>query len=115
MDAPAATVRERIGRWSTVEEVDAEHCRVRMTTDSLDWPTLALGVSAPSSTCSNRPNWSTNSATGQPGSTGPDRADSSHAGMLRPPATGGTDDLVAHACADLGRSKPQSTASDGSR
>ncbi|MDF3291430.1 helix-turn-helix transcriptional regulator [Streptomyces silvisoli] len=44
VDAPAATVRERIGRWSTVEEVDAEHCRVRMTTDSLDWPTMALGV-----------------------------------------------------------------------
>jgi hypothetical protein len=33
VDAPAATVRERIGRWSTVEEVDAEHCRVRMTAD----------------------------------------------------------------------------------
>jgi predicted DNA-binding transcriptional regulator YafY len=44
VDAPAATVRERIGRWSTVEEVDAEHCRVRMTADSLDWPTMALGV-----------------------------------------------------------------------
>ncbi|MER6951469.1 YafY family protein [Nonomuraea sp. NPDC000554] len=44
VDAPAATVRERIGRWSTVEEVDAEHCRVRMTTDSLDWATMALGV-----------------------------------------------------------------------
>ncbi|GAA1300113.1 DeoR family transcriptional regulator [Planotetraspora silvatica] len=44
VDAPATTVRERIGRWSTVEEVDAEHCRVRMTADSLDWPTMALGV-----------------------------------------------------------------------
>ncbi|WP_405583579.1 helix-turn-helix transcriptional regulator [Streptomyces sp. NBC_01190] len=44
VDAPAATARERIGRWSTVEEVDAEHCRVRMTTDSLDWPTMALGA-----------------------------------------------------------------------
>ncbi|MEV6860955.1 YafY family protein [Streptosporangium subroseum] len=43
VDAPAATVRERIGRWSTVEEVDAEHCRVRMTAGSLDWPTMALG------------------------------------------------------------------------
>ncbi|MDI5969749.1 YafY family protein [Streptomyces sp. SL13] len=43
VNAPAATVRERIGRWTTVEEIDAEHCRVRMTTDSLDWPTLALG------------------------------------------------------------------------
>ncbi|GAA5082266.1 putative DNA-binding transcriptional regulator YafY [Thermocatellispora tengchongensis] len=44
VDAPAATVRERIGRWSTVEEIDAGHCRVRMTSDSLDWPTMALGV-----------------------------------------------------------------------
>ncbi|MCI2418979.1 YafY family transcriptional regulator [Saccharopolyspora sp. K220] len=43
VDAPAATARERIGRWSTVEEVDAEHCRVLMTTDSLDWPIMALG------------------------------------------------------------------------
>ncbi|MEV1167090.1 WYL domain-containing protein [Nonomuraea sp. NPDC049784] len=44
VDAPAATVRERIGRWGTVEEVDTEHCRMRMTTDSLDWPTMALGA-----------------------------------------------------------------------
>ncbi|WP_214108005.1 helix-turn-helix transcriptional regulator [Acrocarpospora catenulata] len=44
VDAPAATVRERIGKWSTVEKIDAEHCRVRMTADSLDWPTMALGV-----------------------------------------------------------------------
>ncbi|HET6499458.1 MAG TPA: YafY family protein [Amycolatopsis sp.] len=44
VDAPAATVRERIGRWSTAEEVDAEHCRVRMTADSLDWAIMALGV-----------------------------------------------------------------------
>ena len=42
--APAATVRERIGRWGAVEEVDAGCCRVRMTGDSLDWPTLALGA-----------------------------------------------------------------------
>jgi predicted DNA-binding transcriptional regulator YafY len=44
VDAPAVTVRERIGRWSTVEEVGAEHCRVRMAADSLDWPTMALGM-----------------------------------------------------------------------
>ncbi|WP_329100328.1 YafY family transcriptional regulator [Micromonospora sp. NBC_01699] len=44
VDAPAAAVRERIGQWSTVEEIDAEHCRVRMTADSLDWPTMALGA-----------------------------------------------------------------------
>ncbi|GGU65622.1 DeoR family transcriptional regulator [Streptomyces albospinus] len=44
VDAPAATVRERIGRWGTVEEIDAEHCRLRMTADSLDWPAMAMGV-----------------------------------------------------------------------
>ncbi|WP_229403364.1 helix-turn-helix transcriptional regulator [Micromonospora okii] len=44
VDAPAAVVRERIGRWATVEELDAGHCRVRMTADSLDWPTMALGT-----------------------------------------------------------------------
>ena len=44
VDAPAATVRARIGRWGTVEEVDAGRCRVRMTADSLEWPILALGV-----------------------------------------------------------------------
>ncbi len=41
--APAATVRERIGRWCTVEEAGGS-CRVRMTAESLDWPTMALGV-----------------------------------------------------------------------
>lgn len=44
VDAPAATVRERIGRWCTVEETGAEQCRIRLTADNLDWPTLALGV-----------------------------------------------------------------------
>ncbi|MQY23590.1 helix-turn-helix transcriptional regulator [Nocardia macrotermitis] len=44
VDAPAATVRERIGRWCTIEEIDSGHCRVWMTADSLDWPTMALGV-----------------------------------------------------------------------
>jgi predicted DNA-binding transcriptional regulator YafY len=44
VDAPAAAVRERIGRWSVVEDVGATRCRVRMTADSLDWPTMALGA-----------------------------------------------------------------------
>jgi len=43
VDAPAATVRERIGRWATVEDTGDGRCRVLMTTDSLDWPTMALG------------------------------------------------------------------------
>ncbi|GAB2959338.1 YafY family protein [Micromonospora polyrhachis] len=44
VNAPAARVQERIGNWSRIEEVDAEHCRVNLTTDSLDWVILALGT-----------------------------------------------------------------------
>lgn len=44
VDAPADTVRERIGRWSTIEELGPDTCQVSMTADSLDWPTMALGV-----------------------------------------------------------------------
>lgn len=44
VDAPAATVRPRVGRWATVEEVDDTSSRLRMTTDSLAWPLLALGA-----------------------------------------------------------------------
>jgi predicted DNA-binding transcriptional regulator YafY len=44
IDAPADTVRDRIGRWATIEEVDPGRCRMRLTTDSLDWPILALGT-----------------------------------------------------------------------
>ena len=44
VDAPAAAVRGRIGRWSAVEELGPARCRVRMTADSLDWPVMALGV-----------------------------------------------------------------------
>ena len=43
-DAAGPLVTERIGRWATVEPIDDDHCRVRMTTDSLDWPAFALGV-----------------------------------------------------------------------
>jgi predicted DNA-binding transcriptional regulator YafY len=44
VQAPAAAVRQRIGRWAAVEDIDATSCRVRMSTDSLDWPTMALGA-----------------------------------------------------------------------
>jgi len=44
IEAPAAAVRERIGRWSTVENTGPGRCRMRMTADSLDWPTMALGA-----------------------------------------------------------------------
>jgi predicted DNA-binding transcriptional regulator YafY len=42
--APAAAVRERVGRWCTVEDIGATRCRLRMTADSLDWPIMALGA-----------------------------------------------------------------------
>jgi predicted DNA-binding transcriptional regulator YafY len=44
VDAPADQVRARIGRWSTVEPDGDGRCRVRMSTDSLDWPLMALGT-----------------------------------------------------------------------
>ena len=42
--APAAQVRERIGRWSTVTELDSGRCRLAMTADQLEWPAMALGM-----------------------------------------------------------------------
>lgn len=45
LSAPAAVVRERVGQWCTVEEIDATTCLLRMTTGSLDWAALALGTS----------------------------------------------------------------------
>ncbi|MFJ5230455.1 helix-turn-helix transcriptional regulator [Kitasatospora sp. NPDC088391] len=44
VDAPAGTVRRRLGRWSTVEEVDEGHCRLLMTSDALEWPAMAVGT-----------------------------------------------------------------------
>ena len=44
IEAPAAAVRERVGRWAAVEDIGDARCRLRMTTDSLDWPAMALGV-----------------------------------------------------------------------
>lgn len=41
--APGETVRSRLGQWVTVEDIDDQTCRVRMTVDNLDWPALALG------------------------------------------------------------------------
>ncbi|MFC4588368.1 helix-turn-helix transcriptional regulator [Sphaerisporangium corydalis] len=41
--APAGRVRDRVGRWGTVEEIDEGRCRLRMTSDTLDWPAMALG------------------------------------------------------------------------
>lgn len=44
VSAAAEVVRERIGRYATVSEIDSGHCRVTMSTDSLHWPILALGT-----------------------------------------------------------------------
>jgi predicted DNA-binding transcriptional regulator YafY len=44
VEAPAAAVRGRIGRWSSVEDIGTNRCRVRMSPDSLDWPLMALGA-----------------------------------------------------------------------
>lgn len=46
VEAPADLVRARIGRWATVEPTGDAECRVRMTSDSLEWPAFALGVVA---------------------------------------------------------------------
>jgi predicted DNA-binding transcriptional regulator YafY len=48
VDAPAEGVRERFGRWATVEEAGpgetgTPRSRVRMTVDQLDWPMFLLG------------------------------------------------------------------------
>jgi predicted DNA-binding transcriptional regulator YafY len=44
VDAPAAKVRDRVGRWGSVQEEEGDRCRLRMRTDSLDWPMMALGA-----------------------------------------------------------------------
>jgi len=42
--APAAVVRAHIGAWATIEEIDGSACLLRMTSEALDWPTMALGA-----------------------------------------------------------------------
>lgn len=44
VQAPAGVVRERIGQWGTVEEIDDGSCVLRMTTDTFDWPAMTLGT-----------------------------------------------------------------------
>ena len=41
--APADEVAAVVGRWATVDAVDDARCRLRMATDDLGWPALALG------------------------------------------------------------------------
>jgi predicted DNA-binding transcriptional regulator YafY len=48
VDAPAAAVRARVGRWATVTDAadgpTGERCLLAMTSDALEWPAMALGV-----------------------------------------------------------------------
>jgi predicted DNA-binding transcriptional regulator YafY len=42
--APAEAVRQKIGQWSRVEDVDESSCRITMSVDQFEWPALALGM-----------------------------------------------------------------------
>ena len=42
--APAERLRPQLGRWAEITEVDAQTCELRMTTDALAWPAMALGA-----------------------------------------------------------------------
>jgi predicted DNA-binding transcriptional regulator YafY len=45
--APAATIRQRIGRWATIEEIGPGRCRAVMTPpQDSDWAVIALGMAA---------------------------------------------------------------------
>ncbi len=41
--ADSELVRARLGRWGTVEPLGDGECLLRMKTDSLEWPAMALG------------------------------------------------------------------------
>lgn len=45
IEAPAEVIRQRIGRWVTIEERGPTRCLVTMTPpDNSDWPVIALGI-----------------------------------------------------------------------
>ncbi|HYH30764.1 MAG TPA: YafY family protein [Pseudonocardia sp.] len=44
IDAPADTVRAKLGRWADVDDDGPGRCVLRMRADSLDWPAMALGA-----------------------------------------------------------------------
>ena len=45
--APAAVIRQRIGRWAAIEETGPDRCLARMTPpDNSDWAVIALGMAA---------------------------------------------------------------------
>jgi predicted DNA-binding transcriptional regulator YafY len=37
-------VRSRVGPWATIEEAGDDRCVLRMSSESLDWPMMALGI-----------------------------------------------------------------------
>ncbi|WP_152362083.1 helix-turn-helix transcriptional regulator [Microlunatus speluncae] len=53
--ADAAAVRAQIGPWSEVSELDAGHCRVKITADSLQWAAFAVGVTGAEITACDSP------------------------------------------------------------
>jgi predicted DNA-binding transcriptional regulator YafY len=85
VEAPASLVRDRVGQWVRVEDDGPGRCRLRMETESLDWPALVLGavraeftVVAPDELRERLGEWSGRfaravraSAPGRPGSGGP--------------------------------------------
>jgi predicted DNA-binding transcriptional regulator YafY len=45
VEAEAGVVKEKIGRWATIEDLGPRRCRVRMTPpEDGDWPVIALGM-----------------------------------------------------------------------
>ena len=44
VEAPAAVVRDRVGRWARVEDAGAGRSRLTMEADALDWAVLVLGA-----------------------------------------------------------------------
>ncbi len=44
VEAPASVVQQGIGRWMSVESIDASRCRVTVTSDTLEWQAFALAV-----------------------------------------------------------------------
>jgi predicted DNA-binding transcriptional regulator YafY len=45
VEAAAGVVKEKIGRWATIEGLGPERCRIRMTPpEEGDWPVMALGL-----------------------------------------------------------------------
>lgn len=49
--ATAEAVQTRVGRWGVAEDLGEGCCRLQMTVDSLDWPTMVPVPSAQTSRC----------------------------------------------------------------